>query len=258
MALKKIPFCQLGKGEYNRPISRAHVNKIKREFHEDMVQPAIVSYRDGKYWIIDHQHQSQAIYELNNSDPNTLITCDVKIGLTYEQEADLYYRLNTGQKKPTFLQQLIGLIESRDDKALEFRDVVETCGYTIGNGTKSSLSAISTAWRIFNSERGATKLTRILTLTHSCWPDDKSGVDSRIIAGLNMFLRYHVDEFDNEQFVKSLSKSEPSDIANKATTFYKQMDSRSYTHPYCVYTEIIKRYNYGLRNNKLIPMPPKV
>jgi len=255
MAYKTLPFHQLGKAGYNRPIDRRHVNEIKRDFHEDMVQPAIVSYRDGKYWIVDHQHQSQAIYEMNGCDPNTPIKCDVRTGLTYEQESELYYRLNTGSKILTFADKLIGLIEAKDADALAFRDVVESYGYTVGGRAKSSLKAIKTAWMVFNARGGKENLQRILTLTSQCWPNDGSGVDSRLIDGIKKFLEYHGSEYQLERFVKAMSANNPRDIVKKSVTFYKQMDSRAFTMPYCTYTTLVTLYNAGLRN-KLTAVSP--
>ncbi len=248
MAERTIPFNQLGKAGYNRGINRAHVNKIKRDFHEDMVQPAIVSYRDGQYWIVDHQHQSQAIYELNGCDPNTPIKCSVRTGLTYEQEADLYYRLNTGSRPLAFADKLVGLIEAKDPVALEFRDTVESCGYIVGSHTTKSLKAVSTAWKIFNEDDGKESLVSILSLTHDCWPNNPNGVDSRLIDGIAVFLSHHKDEYQHSHFVKVMSQVDPREIVRKATTYYKQMDSRAFTKPYCTYTIIVNGYNAGLRN----------
>lgn len=255
MSEKYIPFNQLGKAGYNRGINRAHVNKIKRDFHEDMVQPAIVSFRDGKYWIVDHQHQTQAIYELNGSDPNTIIRCDVRMGLTYEQEAELYFRLNTSSKPLTFSDKLKGLIESKDETALMFRDTIESCGYLVGGNTSTSLKALSHAWKIFNKTDGEKELSRILNLTKACWPTNVNGADSRMIDGIELFLKNHGDEYSRNKFIKALSPQDPRELIRKATAYYKQMDSKAFTSPYCMYTILVNNYNSGLRN-KLIPKPP--
>lgn len=252
---KNIAYHQLHKAGYNRPINRSHVNNIKRNFCAEMVQAAIVSFRDGKYWIIDHQHQTQAIYELNNSDPNTQIRCDVRFGMTYEQEAELYWKLNSCTKVVTPEEKLIGRIEAREPQALEFRDTVERCGYVIGRNANDSLRAISTALKIYSKDGGAERLTQILCITNACWPNNPGGVDSRILEGLNLFLRYHNDEFKREQLIKALAPIEPKTIVSKATHFYNQMDSRAFTKPYCVYTTLINYYNTKKRN-KLVPATP--
>lgn len=41
----------------------------------------------------------------------------------------------------------------------------------------------------------------------------------------------------------------------KATAFYKQMDSKAFTMPYCTYTVIVNNYNSGLRNKLVAAMP---
>lgn len=256
MARKKIPFGQLGKAGYNRGIDRAHVNEIKRDFHDDMKEPAKVSFRDGKYWIVDHQHLSTAIYEMNGNDPNTLIDCEVVTGLTYEEEADWYYRLNTGSKPLGFAAKLKGRIESKDAQALDFQSVIESCGYVIGGNSNKSFTSVQTAWKLFCKEGGRDMLTNILTLTHACWPDNKAGVHTDIINGLKMFLDNHGDEYQKDRFISTLSAADPKELVRKATTFYKQMDSKSYTRPYCMYTQILVSYNYNLRTNKLTATLP--
>lgn len=255
MSIRKIPFVQLMKAGYNRGISRAHVNKIKRDFHEDMVQPAIVSFRDGKYWVIDHQHQSQAIYELNGSDPDTLITCEVKTGLTYEQEADLYYRLNTGSKQLSSADKIIGQVEAKDPKALEFRDIVETYGYVIGGSTNNTLRAVSAAWNIFNKKDGTNVLAEILSITNASWPNQRDSAQADIIRGLDMFLKHHRHEYKRQRLIKALSLDKPQAIVKKGDTYCKQMDSKSHTKPYCVYSVIVQCYNSGLRRGKLETVP---
>lgn len=254
---KNLKFNQLGKAGYNRGINRAHVNRIKRDFHEDMVQPAIVSYRDGKYWIVDHQHQTQAIYEMNNCDPNTMVYCDVRTGLTYEQEADLYYRLNTGSKILTFADKLKGLIEAKDPTALRFRDTVELCGYVTDGRSANAIRALSTAWKIFNKPDGEKELQRILEITYACWPENPMGAHTHMLNGLALLLRNHSDEFNQERFVKKLSMIDPREIVRKSKTFYKQMDSRAFTQPYCMYTTLINNYNAGLKN-RIVPVQPEV
>ena len=149
MIERTIPFNQLAKARYNRGISRNHVNQIKRNFREDLVQPVLVSFRDGKYYIVNGQHTSQVIYELNGNDPNTPVKCHVMTGLTYEQEADLYYNVNTYTQPLNTLDLTIGRIEANDAEAIRFRDVIESCGYVIGTNTNSSINAISLAWKLF-------------------------------------------------------------------------------------------------------------
>lgn len=253
MPEKMIPYNQLYKAAYNRKINRSWVNAIKREWRDELENPAIVSYRDGRYYIVDHQHQVQAKYELNGCDPNLLIRCDVRTGLTLAQEAELYYRLNVSSKKLSFAEKLIGLIEAGDANAVRFRETVEKSGWVIGS---NSLSAVKEAWKIFNTAEGEQRLTEILVTANKCWPGEPSGISSQMLRGFAVFFRNHPD-YKKDRLVKTLSQCQPSELMRKASSYYKQMDSRSFTLPYCTYSIIVNAYNKGLRGSgKLVPANP--
>lgn len=253
MPEKFIPYNQLRKGGYNRPIKRERVNEIKRDYYEPLADAAKVSYRDGGYYIIDHQHLAQAQYERNGKDPNTLIKCQVFNGLTYQEEADLYYRYNTSSKPPTFKEKLIGLIEAGDANAIKFRDTVEECGWVIGS---NSLNAVEKAWRIFNTTDGEQRLAEILVTANKCWPGEPRGVRAQMLDGFLVFFRNHPD-YKKDRLVKVLSQYQPSELMRKASSYYKQMDSRSFTLSYCTYSIIVNAYNKGLRGSgKLVPANP--
>ena len=250
---KEMPFNQLGKAGYNRGINRSWVNEIKREWRDDLEGPAKVSFRDGKYWIIDHQHQIQAKYELNGCDPNMMVMCEVYTGLTYEQEADLYYRLNTSSRPLSFADKIKGRIEAKDAEALKFRDVIESCGYIIGGGASTSLNALRAAWVIFKKDDGE-KLTRILRITKASWPENPDGVQDQMIKGVSLFLENHGAEYDNARLVKVLRAVNPKEIINQANAHYSATNSKSYTKPYCTYFALLEAYNYHLHNKlNLVP-----
>lgn len=253
-AKRMIQFNQLAKAGYNRVIRRTWVNKIKREFNESLVRPVIVSFRDGKYWVIDGQHTSQALYELNGYDPNTLIECDVRTGLTYEDEARLFVKYNNSSHSIGKVDEVKGLIESQDPDAVAFLNIVTKHGYNLGDDN-SSLAAISNAWSIFNNSDGMTTLDSILKITRACWPDDTKATQAKIIEGLEEFLRRHGDEYSFDHFVKMLRKSKTQEIIDSAKPYYDRTPKR-YKWPYCVYTEIVTRYNYGLSKKQQLPIMP--
>lgn len=253
MPEKMIPYNQLCKAAYNRVIRRNWVNEIKRGWRDDLENPLIVSYRGGKYWIIDHQHQALAKYELNGCDPNMLFRCDVRTGLTYQQESDLFYSLNTKTKRLSFLDELNGLIEAGNANAIKFKDTVEACGWVIGN---NALNAAKKAWTIYNTANGEQRLTEILVTANKCWPGESSGVKAQMLDGFSVFFRSHPD-YKKEQLIKALSKYQPSELMQKANSYYKQMDSRAFTQAYCTYAIIVNAYNKGLRGSgKLVPATP--
>lgn len=232
-------------------INRAKVNEIKRNFDPNQVNPVIVSFRDGKYYIVDGQHTALAIYERSGEDPSTLIMCDVREGLTYEQEARLFYDWNTNSRKPSAADKIWALVCANDENAVEFKNLIERCGYTFGRKSANTINPIQTCWKIFNGRAGAKRLENILNLIHDTWPNDASAVNIIIVDGLNLFFKYNEYEFSPERFTKTFSAIDYKAIISDARALYKSMSDRAYTMPVCSYLMIGKKYNNNLRTNRI-------
>lgn len=232
-------------------INRAKVNQIKREFDPNQVKPVIVSFRDGKYYIVDGQHTSLALYELNNEDGATLIYCDVREGLTYKQEAQLFYDWNTNSRSPSAADKIWALVCAGDSNAVAFKDLIERCGYTFGRKSVNAISPINACWKIYNGRAGIARLENILTLIHDTWPNNTGAVNVTIVDGLNLFFKYNEYEFDRERFIRVFAPIDYKTIVNDAKSFYKSMSDRAYTMPVCTYLMIGRKYNNNLRTNRI-------
>lgn len=238
-------------------INRAMVNKIKREFDPSQVSPVIVSFRDGKYYIVDGQHTALAIYELNGEDGATLIYCDVREGLTYQQEAQLFYDFNTNKRSPSAADKIWALVCAGEPSAVAFKNLIERCGYTFGRKSANAINPVHTCWKIYNSPAGADRLENILTLMHDTWPNSTSAVNITTMDGMNLFLKYNGHDFDRDRFVKTFSAIDYKTVVNDAKAFYKSMSDRAYTMPVCTYLMIGRKYNNGLRTNRIKLVTPE-
>ena len=78
---------------YQRPVKDCDVDKLVREWDPRLLTPLVVSYRDGRYNLVDGQHRVCAMRKKNGGKDVTAL-CRVYHGLTYEQEAELYYKLD--------------------------------------------------------------------------------------------------------------------------------------------------------------------
>ena len=85
-----IPLSELYSGQsYQRPVSEPVVDRLVREWDPRLLTPLVVSYRDGRYNLVDGQHRACAMQK-KNCGKNVIALCQVYMGLTYEQEAELY------------------------------------------------------------------------------------------------------------------------------------------------------------------------
>ena len=78
---------------YQRPVRQAHVNRLIRKWDPKYLTPIEVSYRDGKYNIVNGQHCLAAMRRMNGGE-DLVARCLVYTGMTYEQEAAMYYLLD--------------------------------------------------------------------------------------------------------------------------------------------------------------------
>ena len=79
---------------YQRGVERKRVELIARDFNEYIVNEPKVSFRNGRYYVMDGQHTIEGCILLNGGEDRPIL-CKVYTGLTMEQEAPLRSRTVT-------------------------------------------------------------------------------------------------------------------------------------------------------------------
>ena len=90
-----LEYMKVDSKMYQRPVQR-HVRIIARNWKDDKCNPILVNYRgDGYFYIIDGQHRYEAALMRGMES----LVCEVLVGLTIVEEADLFVEQNEGSKK---------------------------------------------------------------------------------------------------------------------------------------------------------------
>ena len=111
---------------YQRPIEKAKVNKIVKNFDPAQVRPFYVSRRpNGKLYIIDGQHTNAALLQ---RDAKAVNDAYVYEGLTLEEEADLFYKLNTNAKRLTANQNIKARYVAKDSEVTYYVKLLDQSG----------------------------------------------------------------------------------------------------------------------------------
>lgn len=247
--------------DYNRGITginRKVVDKIKAEFDPNKVNPVTVSLRDGKYYILDGQHTSVALYELNGSDSHCLIQCKILTGLTREQEARLFIAMNVDVQTLKIQDKIWALYISGDEHAKEFVRIIRANGYDYELKGPKQISAVSACWSIFNND---TELfAEILSVTSASWPDTGSAISTITMNALAIFMSHHKDEYESSWLIRKLSGTSHKEIEKKAKNDNAlSMDKYNETKNYCAYREIVRRYNNNrMAKNRLRLWDPSI
>ena len=78
---------------YQRGVERKRVELIARDFNEYIVSEPKVSFRNGRYYVMDGQHTIEGCILLNGGEDRPIL-CKVYTGLTMEQETLLFAEQN--------------------------------------------------------------------------------------------------------------------------------------------------------------------
>jgi hypothetical protein len=125
--VEKVWVSQLNLGPaYQRDISMTRVRKIVREYSPVLFDPIVVSWRkDGTMWVVDGGHRVTAARIMGFPE----IEAKLLEGLTDQQEAEHYVRLNTDQKKLSALDLFKGNVEAQNKTAMAVKRAMDSADY---------------------------------------------------------------------------------------------------------------------------------
>jgi hypothetical protein len=197
---------------YQRPLSRAKIDQMWEKFDPAEMTAIVVSRRaDGSLWALDGQHRLELLSRLGKA----VVLADVREGLTVEQEAHLFYRLNTGQTRVGSWDTFRARLRAREPIAVRINEIVERHGFHLGRDIENGgISATSALERAFDMGR----LDKTLSIISTVWPNDRVSLEASIILGIAVFLASSDSDpvYEDEQLLASLDKIPASGILRRA------------------------------------------
>lgn len=207
---------------YQRPVNQREVDRLIREWDDRLLDPIIVSFRDGKYNVVDGQHRISAIRKMNGRE--VMVTCKVYSGLTYQQEADLCYKLDKAKKRLSLSQSTNALAESgADAEIMEVRRLIERGGFVwaLGKG-RGKTGEIISARAMVNAYRllGGPAFSRMLSLLWGAWKGNPRSLTASVISGMALFLKTYETDLEDRAFISQLAKVDPNEINQRGKLDY--------------------------------------
>lgn len=210
-----LPISKLKLAKYQRDPRYKDCTKIVEKFDYDIFGVVLVSFRDGQYWIVDGQHRVKAVHMLGIE----YVMCQIIEGLTYEQESDKFYKLNTERKPLSANQKFSALVEKKDPVALEIANIIKEHGfsYTHNYTTKSNncIAAISTCQRIHKA-LGANVFSKELYIIRNAWLGDGAALSVQMLNGIATFLKLYNENYNEEELISGLKNENPKQIELEA------------------------------------------
>lgn len=201
----KVPFSKIKFADYQRKITRSHAEKIRSKFDIRACQPLSLSYRDGELWCYDGRHRMKAMMDEGYSSHRAIVIT----GLTYEDEAKLFYFLNDMPKKMASWTKFEAQLKAGYDANKQILDTIHANGLTtplhetIDKPDRADITSCSAVKEAFDSGGlpGLNTVCRVLNeawrmppTTHKGKRVSKGGVDPiakriDILRGLISFLK---------------------------------------------------------------------
>lgn len=212
---KNLCIKDLNYANYQRIQNLARIKEIHNNLDWDIFGVITVSYRDGKFYVVDGQHRVEAARGITETLP-----CQVWHDLTYKQECEKFSKLNTLRKSLNAAQKFFADVEMGDEDAVAVVRIAKKFGFALNKNNyhckENEIGSPKTLWYIKKnySER---ILEDTLYVLRTAWGGGKEYIGSDNIRGIAMFLFNHSDA-NRDILVEALRGITPNDIKFRAIT----------------------------------------
>lgn len=257
---KSVPIDKLDSMlNYQRDIDMAFVEEKSRDdvFRESEVSVVLVSVRpDGSMKVCDGQHTIAILKKRGY----TMVQCELRYGLTEQEENDWFNIENTkrrGQsRKRTLTAQINGTYENNKDEQ-DFNNCVKSLGLKLniygeksGNDFKIGCPAkLLNVYKYYSSNNKIDEFVECLDIVKSCFNGEPSSLQWSFLRGMFDFYETYADTFDRKRLVEVLSRENIRDIKKDAESDIRtKKTSMKYAKLF------VEKYNYKLSKTKQLKM----
>lgn len=215
-SIRTLSTSQLTSGlPYQRPVLQKDVDKIIREWNGREVTPVVVSFRDGKFNVVDGQHHIEAMRQ-KAGGRDVIVPCIIHTGMTYEQEAELYARLDRDKKRLTLRQYTKAVVEAGSDaNIMEVKRLTEGVGFiwALGEPTGEPFE-IAPIRALINAHQllGGEAFARMLSLLAGAWQGTPNSLKASMLSGMALFVKTYETELHDRAFIRRMSIVSPEEI----------------------------------------------
>ena len=196
------------------PIQRKRVELIAKDFNEYTANEPKVSFRNGRYYVMDGQHTIEARI-LRNGGKDLPILCKVYTGLTMQQEA-LFFAEQNGHAAPlTAGIKLRAKVVGEDAPSVAFLAATNRVGLDFNYDSLQlsdyRISCVGTALKLYN-QMGEKIYCEALRLIVAAWEGKPDSFRASVLRGMMHFVELYHGEFSEERLIRALRSVHPMEI----------------------------------------------
>ena len=146
-----------------RKFNQRHGDKLAADWTMEKFKPLDVSFRDGKYWVIDGQHRLYAIKKRKGGD--CTILCYVHYGMTVHDEAEFFLNQLKNTKTILTVDRMRIRFMTGDEKVVGMVRGAEKAGFIVdfdnhkANSRITALAALETVYNAISYDEYVKMLT---------------------------------------------------------------------------------------------------
>lgn len=198
---------------YQRDVHRKRVELIANHFNEYTANEPKVSFRNGKYYVVDGQHTIESRI-LRNGGKDLPILCKIYTGLTIQQEA-LFFAEQNGYSAPlTAGIKLRAKVAGGDAVSEAFVEANKQVGLVVDYTQQAGayrIGCVGTALRLYN-QIGEKIYCEAMRLIVAAWEGRPDSLRAAVLKGMMHFVELYHGEFIEERLVRALHGVHPMDI----------------------------------------------
>lgn len=245
--------------EYQRPLDMQFIEEKSKHgvFDKDAVECPKISVRnDGTKKMGDGQHTVGIVRRVGWKS----IRCELRYGLTIEEENDWFAQENTKRRpqnnKRILTAQINGTYEKNKIEK-DFNNCIKSLGYKLniygeepGNDYKINCSAsLLSLFKNYVNENKRENFIECMDILKTCFNGNPISLQWSFIRGLFDFYESFSDKFDRKRLISVLSSLDVNNIKKEAESdLYTDKTSLKYAKLF------VSKYNYKLVKSKRLKM----
>ena len=181
---------------YQRGLERKRVELIARDFNEYIVNEPKVSFRNGRYYVMDGQHTIEGCILLNGGADRPIL-CKVYTGLTMEQEALLFAEQNGHAAPLSAGIKLRAKVVGGDAPSKAFVAATNRVGLSLNYDSMQ-----------LGEEIYCEALRHIV----AAWEGRPDSFRAAVLRGMMYFVQLYRGQYSEERLVRALSGVHPMEL----------------------------------------------
>ena len=205
---------------YQRPVREGRLRELTRDWDPGLLDPLVVSYRDGTFYLVDGQHRVVIQRRMYGGDFTA--PCKLYHGLTYEAEAELCWKLDKAREHLNAAQSTTALLEAGSNpEIVEIQRVLLDNGFTWALGKRVpsnyeivAVRAVISAYHLL----GSAAFDRMMRLTGVAWKGAPCSLRAGFLSGMALFLKTYETELVDRTAIRRLANIDPEEVVRRGKT----------------------------------------